>query len=144
MLQDILQGEVILNFFIGGVGITAVIAVFAVFKMAGQGETIDIDEVINDFRVLRSAFIQYKKEDKGLCEDLKTLIPYMKENRDILWDRYSISIDQKYMIVKDAKKVDAEQILKRIGGASFVKGNKLFLSFSSINTISKVEPVAHF
>ncbi len=95
----------------------------------GRAKTIDIDEVINDFRVLRSAFIQYKKEDKGLCEDLKTLIPYMKENRDILWDRYSISIDQKYMIVKDAKKVDAEQILKRIGGASFVKGNKLFLSF---------------
>ena len=144
MLQDILQGEVILNFLIGGVSVIAVFAVVAVLKMAGQGETIDIDEVINDFRVLRSAFIQFKKDDKGLCEDLKTLIPYMKENRDIAWERYSISIDQKYMIVKDAKRVDAEQVLKRIGGASFIKGNKLFLSFSSINTISKVEPVAEF
>lgn len=144
MLQNLIQGEVILNFLIGGVGLTAVFAVVAVFKMAGQGEKIDIDEVINDFRVLRSAFIQFKKEDKGLCEDLKTLIPYMRENREIEWERYAITIDQKYMIIKDAKSVDADQIIKRIGGASFVKGNKLYLSFSSINTISKVEPVAKF
>ena len=144
MIQNLIQGEVILNLLFGGVGVTVVVAAVAVMKMAGKGEKIDIDEVINDFRVLRSAFIQFKKEDKGLCEDLKTLIPYMKEKRNIDWDRYSISIDQKYMIVKEANRIDTETIIKRIGGASFAKGSRLYLSFSSINTISKVEPVAKF
>ncbi len=144
MLQNLIQGEVILNFLIGGVGLTAVVAAVAVFKMVGPGEKLDIDEVINDFRVLRSAFTQFKKDDKGLCEDLKALMPYLRENREIEWERYAITIDQKYMIIKDAKSVDSDQILKRIGGASFVKGNKLYLSFSSVNTISKVEPVAKF
>ena len=144
MIQNLLQGEVILNLLFGGVGVTVVVAAVAVLKMANKGEKIDIDEVINDFRVLRSAFIQFKKEDKGLCEDLKTLVPYLKEKRNIEWDRYAISIDQKYMIVKEANRIDTETILKRIGGASFTKGSKLYLSFSSINTISKVEPVAKF
>lgn len=63
MLQNLIQGEVILNFLIGGVGLTAVVAAVAVFKMVGPGEKkLDIDEVINDFRVLRSAFTQFKKK----------------------------------------------------------------------------------
>ncbi len=133
-----------MNFLIGGVGLTAVIAAVAIYKMAGQGEKIDIDEVINDFRVLRTAFSQFKKDGKGLCEDLKSLIPYMPEKRNIKWERYAISIDQKYMIVKDAKSMPAEQILKRLGSTSFAKNNKLFLSFGSVTTISKIEPVAKF
>jgi len=134
----------ILNFLVSGVGIAAAFAAVAIYKMAGQGEKIDIDEIVNDFRVLRTAFMQFKKEQLGLCEDLKSLLPYITENREIDWQRYAITIDQKYMIVKDAKSMPAEQIIKRLGSSSFVKNNKIYLSFSSVSTISKVEPVAKF
>jgi len=133
-----------LNFLFGGVGLTVVIAAVAICKVAKQGEKIDIDEVINDFRVLRTAFMHFKKEEKGLCEELKFLIPYMKEERDIDWSRYSITIDQKYMVVKDAKTVSTEELIKRLGSTTLVKNNKVYLSFGSVNTISKVQAVASF
>ncbi len=133
-----------MDYILGGVGIVISVIAGFVIKQSMQGEDIDIDEIINDFRVLRSAFVQFKKENNGLCEDVRLLEPHMRESRDIEWDRYAVSLDQKYLIVKNAKHMDSELILKRIGGASHIKGNKLFLSFSSVNAISKVEPVASF
>ncbi len=144
MLQNTVQGDTALNLLFGGVGVALAAVAVLVLKKTSNHEEIDIDEIINDFRVLRSAFVQFKKEEKGLCEDLKILIKYMREPREIAWERYGISIDQKFLIVKNAKHMNADLILQRVGGASYVQSNKLYLSFSSVNAISKIEPVASF
>ncbi len=101
------------------------------------------DEIVADYQAIKTAFVQFKKQEKALVEDIKRLEEYMTEKRDIQWNRYAVSMDQSYLVVKNVKDI-AKDVLDRVGGTSYIEGSKVYLSFMSVKNISKMRAEAKF
>lgn len=122
-------------------GIAAVGIVLASKNMKGAEDDID---VIRDYSLFKTALLNYRKQKKGKLNDIEELRDYVDESDSIPWDRYGITFDEKFLIVRNAKHLDHQNIIKRVGGSSYYLQGKLYLSFLSLTKISSVEAVAKF
>lgn len=120
------------------VGIAVVTAV-----MVGKPKAqIGIDQVVVDFNTIKSALLNYRKEKAGICEKLESLVEYMDEGGLDL-SRYSLSGDEKFLIFNaSGLQFDVQDLARRIGGSSYTVGTKAYLSFLTINKVSRVKPIA--
>ena len=129
---------------IGGIVVLGAIAT-GFFTLSKNMDSKDYDiDVVSDYMKFKSALLKFRKEEKRKCESLKELEKYIEKSEDIKWEYYNITVDEKYLVVKGAKHFDAKNIIKRVGGTSYINGNKIYLSFLSLTKVSKVEPVAKF
>ncbi|WP_338537332.1 RCC1 domain-containing protein [Helicovermis profundi] len=129
---------------IGSVVVVGLLAggIFA-FSRSNNSKLDNID-VIGDYTIYKSALLKFRKSEKRKCENLKDLVKYIETDKELPYERYNITVDEKYFVVKNTKNLDVASIIKRIGGTSYQNGNKLYLSFLSLTKVSKIEPVASF
>lgn len=104
----------------------------------------NIEQIAEKFEKVRSAFLAYKKEEGNFCKDISLLKPYIEDEKDFPWSGYTLSQDQKYLIVSGKNSIEISEIKKHFGQSSFRKGNALHLSFKKLEDDNKKEPVAHF
>lgn len=122
-----------------------IIASIVIVKMimSSPDEEDDID-VVAEYSILKTALLNYRKSGSKKCNSIIDLKEYVEKPDEISWSRYNITIDEKFLVVKNAKSLDSNSILKKIGGSSYSNAGKLYLSFLSLNKISSVDVIAKF
>lgn len=103
-----------------------------------KAEPYDIEK---DYKEIKSALNKFRKSNSGLTKGINLLETYLPTNSDIKLDRYLLSMDDQFLIVKRFPRgCNPEAIALKIGGRSVYKDKVLRLSFA---TLSKgKEPVA--
>lgn len=125
-------GWIVLAVVIIGAGVGALIG------LQGQ-EAYDIYE---DFKAIKSAMRAFRKDNKGLSKGIENLKPYMPADARVRLDRYTLSIDDKFLVVKKLPKdVDPLALAQRVGGDSKYANNLLKLSFYAVNLGPEPEAV---
>ncbi len=119
------------------VGLLVISGVGTFFYMQGQ----DDFDVFEDYKIIKQAYKAFRNESNGLTKGIENLSKYMPSESNINLDRYEMSMDDKFLVVKKLPKgADPKKIVKQVGGNSNFKDNKLKLSFFTLG--SGVEPVA--
>lgn len=133
---------------IGGLIIASAVAVgVAVFATkSGTGKT-DKRDIFSDYSAIKSALIKFRKEKMGIVPELKDLSAYLEEGQVINWSLYQLSNDEKFLVT-DAKGIpDTNLILNKVGGESYTLGDKLYMSFNTLQSKKDdgdFEPIAAF
>lgn len=122
---------------VGLIGIGALAGVVSYFALK-ENANFNIE---NDFREIKTALVEFRKDNKGLTKGIENLKKYLSPESVVDLNRYIISIDDRFLIVKKVPKTnDPIQIAKRIGGKSIYKDNVLRLGFYSAGR--DAEPIA--
>lgn len=128
-----------------GILLVLVIAVVLIINVfIGASDEDDPIDVVTEYSKLKTALLNYRKVVKGKCNSISDLKEFVEDESEISWDRYNITIDEKFLVVKNAKHLDTDDIVKKVGGTSYYNGGKLYLSFLSLSKISLVDVVAKF
>jgi alpha-tubulin suppressor-like RCC1 family protein len=118
-------------------GVLVVSGVGTYFYMQ-DSETYD---VISDFKEIKAALRTFRNVNKGLTKGIENLGQFLPDGSAVKLDRYTMSIDDKFLIVnKIPKGQTPDAIIKAVGGKSKYVDNKLKLSFFTLGT--GVEPQA--
>ncbi|MCT4661511.1 MAG: hypothetical protein N4A40_06575 [Tissierellales bacterium] len=99
----------------------------------------ELDSIIKDYRTIKVAMMEYKKEEGALPTSIKELGEFYKAplNRS----GYSLSVDRKHLIVYSVEETRAESIIRELGTDSYYEGGILYLGFIKLKR-SEVEPQA--
>lgn len=126
--------------------VSAVMAGIAIVASKSSGKSTPKRDPIQDYTIIKSALIRYRKEKMGLVPEIEALGSYLEEGQQIDWKAYRLSQDEKYLVVSAEGIGDPQQIANQVGGDSYVMGNSVFLSFSTIQSKKEddQEPVAAF
>lgn len=128
-----------------GVLVLLIIASVVIVKMImGSSEVEDDIDVVEEYSRLKTALLNFRKSGSKKCNSITDLKEFVDRPNDITWDRYNITIDEKFLVVKNAKSLDSNLILKKVGGTSYSNSGKLYLSFLSLSKISSVDVIAKF
>lgn len=111
------------------------------FNLKNDNSTRDI---VSDYNLIRQALLDYKRETGNKTSLISHIKDYLTVDSDILINKYSISLDNKFIVVK-SKLSEKEylDILKEIGGNSYFnkEEGRLYLSISQLKQES-IEPKA--
>ncbi len=99
-------------------------------------------DVFDEYKQLKLAFLTFRKEQEREPIDLHELTEHLSQKINL--DPYSLSKDGKFLVVKGLEEEEQREILRRVGGKSVIRGDRLHLSFLSLNKTSEVMPVARF
>lgn len=126
--------------------VSAVMAGIAIVASKNTGKSTPKRDPIKDYTIIKSALIRFRKEKMGLVPEIVDLQAYLEEGQQIDWKAYRLSQDEKYLIFSAEGIGDPQQIANQVGGDSYVMGNSVFLSFSTIQSKKEddQEPVAAF
>lgn len=97
--------------------------------------------VLEDFRAIKRALGEFKKENINKMENILQLARYLEAGKRVNLKRYEISEDERYLILKDVGKMNCQPFIDAVGGASRLEGGSLYLSFFKFK-VSEVEPKA--
>ncbi len=97
-------------------------------------------DVAKDYKTIKKILIKYKKENPQKSVNIKELDKYLKENEKINWSNYKITMDEKFLAVRDLTKKQIDDLIKNLDVPYKINDNTLYISF--INSISKIEPKA--
>lgn len=98
-----------------------------------------LDPIIRDYRIIKSAIMEYKKEEGALPSSIKEIGDYYKTSLNR--SGYSLSVDRKHLIVYSVEEDRAEKIIEDLGTDSYYEGGILYLGFIKLKR-SEVEPQA--
>ncbi|MGB3368412.1 MAG: hypothetical protein WBA54_13035 [Acidaminobacteraceae bacterium] len=127
-----------------GILVLLIIATVFVVKMIMDSSEEDDIDVVEEYSRLKTALLNFRKSGSKKCNSIADLKEFVERPDDISWDRYNITIDEKFLVVKNAKLLETDVILKKIGGTSYSSAGKLYLSFLSLSKISSVDVIAKF
>ncbi len=99
----------------------------------------DID-VVEDYEKIKQAYKEYMKINSNRCTNIKDLSEYIEGEEEVNWDRYSISSDERSLIVKNASNKIEDEV-KEANINVKRKGNNIYLSFYNLK-ISTIVPKA--
>ncbi|MBN2795368.1 MAG: hypothetical protein JXR88_08195 [Clostridia bacterium] len=115
-----------------------VVAGVGIYFFNQQEETYDI---VEDFKSIKTAMRAFRNENIGLTKGIENLAPYLPKGHTVKLDRYLVSIDDKFLVVKKLPRgIDPNEIVKKIGGQSKYSDGFLKLSFFTLS--NSVEPTA--
>ena len=99
-------------------------------------------DVYEDFKEIKTAMKAFRKSNKGLTKGIENLKPYLPLESKVKLDRYELSIDDKFLVVKKLPKgTEPEDLVKAVGGDSKYANHVLKLSFYSLNLGPEPEAV---
>lgn len=99
----------------------------------------DLDIIAKEHKLIKTAIMDYKKENNVMPNHVKELADYLKE--PIHENLYSLSVDKKHLIVYGIEEERAKKIINSLGTDSYYEGNILYLGFIKLKR-SDIEPVA--
>jgi alpha-tubulin suppressor-like RCC1 family protein len=111
-------------------------------KSKNSNKEFDINQITKHYDIIKEAYKKFKETETRMLDDIEDLKAYTDKGESITWKSYSISGDEKYLVVKGLSPQECKKIVDAIGGTSFMERNFAFLSFFSAKKISKVQPVA--
>ncbi len=117
-------------------------ALFAKSKSGKKEAQVDVNKIIEEYGNIKSAYRKFKEIENRIIDDLHDIKPFMEPGNSVDWKRYTISEDEKYLVVKGLDFKTCKTVVDAIGGTSFQEGKYGFLSFFSAKKISKNQPVA--
>ena len=98
-----------------------------VLLMQQKQESFDI---MADFKEIKSAVAAFRKENKGLSKGIENIKPFMPKDSMVKLERYQLSMDDKFLVIKKMPKgADPQSIVSKVGGDSKYSDNVLKLSF---------------
>lgn len=109
-------------------------------KEKNSAENFNIDKLVLEYGLLKKALMRYRTEKMQPCQNIKLLKEFLPDNAKIDFNNYSLSTDEKFLVVKGLPGPVIRDIIARAGGDSFVNGERLYLSFLNFNKLSKVAP----
>lgn len=126
--------------FMGIAGLMILGGVAYVFrkKESAPPEKLDIME---DFKAIKRALLSFKKDNINKLDNASQLERYLEEGYRIDWRRYSLSPDEKFLVINRVGDVDCQPLIELVGGSSRKEGDKLYLSFLKFK-VSEVDPKA--
>lgn len=128
-----------------GILVLLIIASVVVVKMImASSDEEDVIDVVEEYSRLKTSLLNFRKSGSKKCNAINDLKEFVERPDDITWDRYNITIDEKFLVVKNAKSLDTNMILKKVGGTSYSNAGKLYLSFLSLSKISSVDVISKF
>lgn len=98
-------------------------------------------DIMSDFKAIKRAMVNFKKDNINKIENVRQLDRYVPEGSSIDWKRYSITPDEKYLVVGRVQNMDCQPLIDLVGGSSRKEGDKLYLSFLKFK-VSEVDPKA--
>lgn len=85
-------------------------------------------DIVHDFKVIKTAMRAFRNENIGLTKGIENLAPYIPKDSHVKLDRYLVSIDDKFLVVKKVPRgVDPVEIAKE----SVASPNILMVGLSS-------------
>ncbi len=133
---------------IGGfIIVSAIVAGVAVFAAKGATGTSPKRDPFEDYTMIKSALVKFRKEKMGLVPEITELEKYLEEGQTIDWKAYRLSADEKFLVTAIEGIANPQGIANRVGGESYVMGNSLHLSFNTLaakKDENDFEPVASF
>ena len=119
-------------------GLLVISGVGTFFYMQNQDEF----DIMSDYKAIKTAYKSFRNENIGLTKGIENLRKYLPSSSKVKLSNYQMSEDDKSLIVKKIpKKVDANVLIKQIGGNSTYKNNKLMLSFFTLGNGVEAEAV---
>lgn len=109
---------------------------------SGSSGKVDAGKIIEEYGIIKEGYKALKEAENRIVDDLQDLSPYIEKGSTINWKMYTISEDEKYLVVKGIDPLNGKQIVDTIGGTSFLEGKYAFLSFFSMKKLSKTQPIA--
>lgn len=132
---------------IGGILVASAVALgVAVLASKGGKKAIKRD-VLGDYAIIKSALIKFRKEKMGIVPEITDLEAYLEPEQKIDWKYYSLSSDEKFLVVLTEGVSEVHPILNQVGGDSYALSDKLFLSFNTLQAKkddADFEPIAAF
>lgn len=101
-------------------------------------------DVFSDFKLIKKALVAYHQKNAAKCTEMKLLKIYLGQDASHLIHHYSLSSDEKFVIVPTSmNKENRESLLEKVGGQSFYSEEEktLYLALLAFK-ISKIDPVA--
>lgn len=133
---------------IGGfIIVSAIVAGVTVFAAKGKTSSQSKRNPFEDYTVIKSALVKYRKEKMGLVPDISELEPYLEEDQKVDFSAYRLSADEKFLVTTIEGISNPEGLANQVGGESYVMGNSLHLSFNTLASKkddNDFEPVASF
>lgn len=120
----------------------AIISGIAVAMMGKKNtESAEQSDILEDFKAIKRAMVGFKKDNINKIENLHQLDRYLEPGYRINWRLYSLTPDEKHLVVNRIGSTDWQTLLDLIGGTSRKEGDKLYLSFLKFK-VSEVDPQA--
>lgn len=133
---------------IGGfIVVSVVMAGIAVVATKGAAGKKPKRDLLSDYMAIKSALVKYRKDHAGLVQDIEVLMPYVESGVNIDWKHYRLSLDEKFLVSNTIGILEPESIVNRVGGDSYMLGESVYLSFSTLQMKKddgEFEPVAAF
>lgn len=113
------------------------------FLIRGNKGAMEVDnlDIVDDFKTIKRAMLNFKKDNINKIDNLSQLERYLEKGKNINFKRYSITPDEKYLVISNVGTMEVDSIIDTIGGSSRKEGDKLYLSFLKFK-VSEVDPVA--
>lgn len=96
------------------------------------------------YKSLLDAATLYREKNGHYTKDINELLDLSNEFKGTKLKNFELSLDGKFLIVKNLPKLESERLINEIGGASYINGELTYLTFVRKNDPSEVIPVAHF
>ena len=113
----------------------------AVLMLREKDKTLD---VYSDYKRVLLAVDAYKEAHGEYAKDLAKLNPFWSHPEPLNLKRYALSLDGKFLTVRDLSEHEAQKIINEVGGGSYINGVFTYLTLQRRNELSSVKPVAHF
>lgn len=101
-------------------------------------------DVYSDYKKILIAVDAYKDAHGEYAKDIAKLKPFCDKPEQLNLKRYALSLDGKFLTVRDLSEVEAQKIINEVGGGSYINGVFTYLTLQRRNELSAVKPVAHF
>ncbi len=129
---------------IGIIGIAGLVViggfVFSAFGNKETGPSAALD-IMEDFKAIKRAMMGFRKDNINKLDNLSQLERYLENGYRIDWKRYSLTPDEKFLVVNRIGNLDCQPFIDLVGGTSRKEGEKLLLSFSKFR-VSEMDPKA--
>lgn len=104
-------------------------------------------DLLKDYMAIKSALVKFRKENMGLVPEIQDLEKYLEEGTVIDWRMYRLSVDEKFLVSNSIGVSEVEASVARVGGESYITGESVYLSFSTMQSKKDdgdFEPIASF
>lgn len=93
-----------------------------------QSGAVSIEKIVEDYATIKEAYRHLKDKENRIIDDLEDIKPYC-EGKVINWKMYTISEDEKFLVVKGLSPADGKKAADIIGGTSFIEKGYTFKFF---------------
>lgn len=128
---------------LGIIGIAALALIGGLAVAFGKKESAPAEklDILEDFKAIKRALLSFNRDNLNKIDTIKDLEHHLEEGYSIDWKRYSVTSDEKFLIVSRVGDIDCQPIIDTVGGSSKKEGEKLYLSFLQFK-VSEIDPKA--